>query len=442
MRVSTAAICTLATFLSGEVGHLAIASSLSPLLQDQPAEEDTEATDMTEIAPVSSTNSVTAPEQLLERKTEAISAINSETSTRSLSDHALQKLRPVATAPEMPVIAPPEFIPSPERSLTIPSNPDSEAASDSSKVAALSVQTVTEPGNGPARVELQDTNESETMAIARVSRAADEVAPTPVLTDANALIAQTSDVPSAEEAEDVQLQLRNLEPDPQFGDVFEGSPAITISNPSGYGADNFEGFVNFNYQTETRLTNEDDGSLGVGIGFGDAREAVGFQLSYTLASFGGSRDFGTGGFNAKLHRQFSDSWSAALGWEGFLTVGDDSDFEDSIYGTVTHIIRTRPDIDDLFSRIALTAGAGNGRFRSEDDILDDDDTLGVFGSVAFRVARPVSAIVEWTGQDLAMGLSIVPIRNVPWVITPAVRDIAGAGDGARFVIGTGISFQF
>ena len=85
---------------------------------------------------------------------------------------------------------------------------------------------------------------------------------------------------------------------------------------------------------------------------------------------------------------------------------------------------------------------GNGRFRSEDDILNDDDTLGVFGSVAFRVARPVSAIVEWTGQDLAMGLSIVPIRNVPWVITPAVRDIAGAGDGARFVIGTGISFQF
>jgi hypothetical protein len=257
------------------------------------------------------------------------------------------------------------------------------------------------------------------------------------------LLAQTpqTQTPSAGEIRDLQNQLQDLETAPDFGNEFEGSPAITISNPSGFGADNFRGFVNFSFQSETRYTDEADGSMGIGIGLGDARENVGFQLSYTIASFGGSRDFGTGGFNAKLHRQFGDGWSAALGWEGFATTGD-VDFEDSIYGSVTKIFRTANDLDDPFSRVAFTAGLGNGRFRTEEDVADGDDTIGVFGSVAVRIARPVSAVVEWTGQDLAVGLSVTPFRNVPWVITPAVRDIAGAGDGARFVLGTGISFQF
>ena len=221
---------------------------------------------------------------------------------------------------------------------------------------------------------------------------------------------------------------------------YRSSPAITISNPSGFGADNFTGFVGVGYQERTRFGNQDDGGVVVGIGLGDARENIGVQLSYTVASFGGSRDFGTGGFNAKLHKRLADEWSVALGWEGFATTGF-VDFEDSIYGSVSHLIRTRENIQQPLSRIALTAGVGSGRFRTEDDVFDDRDTVGVFGSMAVRVAEPVSAIVEWTGQDLAAGLSVVPFKNLPLVLLPAVRDIAGAGDGARFVMGAGVSFE-
>jgi len=221
---------------------------------------------------------------------------------------------------------------------------------------------------------------------------------------------------------------------------YRASPAITISNPSGFGADNFTGFVGVGYQERTRFGNNDDGGLVVGVGLGDARENVGVQLSYTVASFGGSRDFGTGGFNAKIHKRLADEWSVALGWEGFATTGF-VDFEDSIYGSVSHLVRTRESINKPFSRIALTAGVGSGRFRTEDDVFDDRDTVGVFGSAAVRVAEPVSAIVEWTGQDLAVGLSIVPFKDLPIVLLPAVRDITGAGDGSRFVMGAGISFE-
>ncbi|MEL6232349.1 MAG: hypothetical protein AAFR24_20785 [Cyanobacteria bacterium J06627_3] len=221
---------------------------------------------------------------------------------------------------------------------------------------------------------------------------------------------------------------------------YRASPAITISNPSGFGADNFTGFVGVGYQERTRFGNEDDGGIVVGLGLGDARENVGVQLSYTVASFGGSREFGTGGFNAKIHKRLADEWSVALGWEGFATTGF-VDFEDSIYGSVSHLVRTRESINKPFSRIALTAGVGSGRFRTEDDVFDDRDTVGVFGSAAVRVAEPVSAIVEWTGQDLAVGLSIVPFKDLPIVLLPAVRDITGAGDGSRFVMGAGVSFE-
>ncbi|MEM9215828.1 MAG: S-layer homology domain-containing protein [Cyanobacteria bacterium P01_F01_bin.150] len=235
--------------------------------------------------------------------------------------------------------------------------------------------------------------------------------------------------------------LESLESD-QGANLRRSSPAITISNPSGFGADNFTGFVNFSYQSRTRFGNQDDGTAGIGIGVGDAQENVGLQLSYTLASFGGSRDFGSGGFNAKLHRQLPDRWGLALGWEGFLNIGGDNDFEDTIYGSVSKVIETREDVTAPFSRVALSAGVGNGRFRTEEDFNEGNDTISPFGSVAFLLAPPITSIVEWTGQDLAAGLSIAPFKDFPLVITPAVRDITGAGDGARFIISSGLSWKF
>lgn len=219
------------------------------------------------------------------------------------------------------------------------------------------------------------------------------------------------------------------------------APALTIANPAGFGVDGGTFFISGTFQEDTRYSEEADGAVGIGIGLGDARRAVGVELSYTVASFGGNRNFGTGGFNARIHRRFSDSLSASVGWNGFLITGEeDGDFEDSIYGSMTKIFRLRDSLSQPFSRLAVTGGAGTGQFRHERDIAEDNSTVSPFGSIALRIAEPVSFITEWTGQDLAMGLSIAPFRNANIVITPAVRDIAGAGDGARFVLGFGASF--
>lgn len=243
------------------------------------------------------------------------------------------------------------------------------------------------------------------------------------------------------EVDSLRTQLRDVEKI-KNAEEFQGSPGLSISIPTGFGADNNTGFVSATYQQRTRFSNVSDGAIGVGVGLGDARKAVGVELSYTAASFGGSRDFGAGGFNVKVHRQIADDLAVAGGWNGFVNVGGRNDFENSVYGTATKIFRTKDDINKPFSRVAVTAGIGNGQFRSENAVANNSGGVNVFGNVAVRVVQPVSLIAEWSGQDLGVGVSFVPFKNIPFVITPAVRDITGAGDGPRFVLGTGFAFKF
>lgn len=253
------------------------------------------------------------------------------------------------------------------------------------------------------------------------------------------------DETTLEEIRELKNKLDQVEKKkPEFGKQNQGSPGITIVNPAGFGADNNTVYATSTYQSRTRYSNTSDGAIGVGVGLGNARKAVGVEVGYTVASFGGSRDPGAGGVNLKVHKQLDKDLSVAAGWNGAINTGGKNDFENSVYASATKVIRTQDDINKPFSRVAVTAGIGNGRFRTESDVAKDRNTVNPFGSVAVRVAEPVSLITEWTGQDLAVGASIVPIKgkNYSVTITPAVRDIAGAGDGPRFVVGGGVSYKF
>ncbi|AFY83088.1 hypothetical protein [Oscillatoria acuminata] len=241
----------------------------------------------------------------------------------------------------------------------------------------------------------------------------------------------------------IQEQVQQLQESAEIQPSIQASPALSIFNPTGYGADRNTGYISATYQSRTRFVDNSDGAVAIGFGFGDSRDLLGVELSYTVASvFGNNRDIGTGGFNLKVHRQFANDWAIAAGWNGFLFLGEDDGFENSLYGTVTKIIHTQESLSSPLSRIAITAGVGNGQFQSEDSLEDDRNGINVFGSMAVRVIEPVSVIAEWTGQDLAVGVSIAPFKNIPFVITPAVRDLAGAGDGARFVLGAGLGWRF
>jgi hypothetical protein len=285
----------------------------------------------------------------------------------------------------------------------------------------------------------------------------------PAPTDPTAPATGTPAAPSGSETQDLQNQLNNIQQ--PAANKFEGyqpriSPGFSISNPTGFGADNNLFFVSASYQNRTRFTQVSDGELGLGVGLGNAIDSVGVELSYTLNSFGSSQGFGSGGFSAKVHKRFSEDTAAAIGWNQFLNINlsngrtaGGTDFpRNSYYASASKIFRVQDDINQPFSRVAVTAGIGGGQFLPESTIQaaaiaqnTSSPSVGgvnVFGSVGVRVARPVSAIIEWTGQDLAAGLSIAPFEQFPLVITPAVRDITGAGDGARFILGAGVAINF
>lgn len=280
--------------------------------------------------------------------------------------------------------------------------------------------------------------------------------------DNNSIVTESTSSSGAGVVDGILEQLENL-PEQEFRIPIErgylSSPALTISNPNGYGADQNIIFASASYQRRTRFTRTNDGELGLGVGLGNAVKLVGVELAYTINTFGTSsggfgnlKGFGSGAFSIKVHRRISEDFAVAVGWNQFLRIERNPDVpldypENSYYVVATKVFKTRPYISQPFSRLAATVGIGSGQFLPFDKIQEavaNDEAptgLNLFGSLSVRVLRPVSAILEWTGQDLGVGLSIVPFRNLPLVITPAIRDITGAGDGARFIMGAGVSIQ-
>ncbi|NER39671.1 MAG: hypothetical protein F6J93_38015 [Oscillatoria sp. SIO1A7] len=228
---------------------------------------------------------------------------------------------------------------------------------------------------------------------------------------------------------------------PQKKPTASASPGITIMTPSGYGASWGSAGLGLGLQERTRFTNNSDGVLGMGIGLGNARKSVGLSVGITVTDLLGN-SFADGTMSLKLHRQLPENFGIAAGWQGALRWGE-TDGGSSVYGAISKRFVLKKSASEPFSQLSLSFGVGNGQYRSENNIQNNRDSVGVFGSVALRVAEPASAIVEWTGQDMTVGLSVAPFRNLPLVVSPAVTDITGsAGDGARFIFGIGYGFSF
>ena len=217
-----------------------------------------------------------------------------------------------------------------------------------------------------------------------------------------------------------------------------GIPGSSISTPTAFGADWGDVFAGGSFQERTRFTQTADGAVGLGFGLGDAEKLVGLELGVAFVDLEGDT-FQDGGFSFKVHRLLPFGFAIAGGVENVVTFGD-PDGDQSGYGVVSKIFQFN-DPSQPFSALTTSVGFGGGRFRAEDDL--DEDVVNVFGSLGLRVFEPVSAVVEWSGQDLNAGLSIAPFRNFPLVITPAAADITdNAGDGVRFILGVGFGANF
>ncbi|MEM8719614.1 MAG: hypothetical protein AAGE84_09935 [Cyanobacteria bacterium P01_G01_bin.39] len=221
---------------------------------------------------------------------------------------------------------------------------------------------------------------------------------------------------------------------------YRASPSVTIINPSAYGAAWGNAGIGVGFQERARFTDQSDGVIGIGFGLGNPRKNVGAQVGISLVDV--SAPFRDGAINLKLHRRLPEDFAIALGVQGLVKWGE-TDGGSSVFGVATKRIKLRQDRTKAFSEIYTTLGVGGGQFRLESDINEGNETIGVFGSIAIKLIQPVGFVAEWTGQDLTIGIPLVPFRKIPIVIVPAVTDITGsAGDGTRFVIGLGYTFSF
>lgn len=249
-------------------------------------------------------------------------------------------------------------------------------------------------------------------------------------------------------AQDAGLRDRYRLPAPPVLDVAArgvwASPGIAMGVPSGFGADQGDAFAGIGFQHRTRLRDRPDGGLVAGVGIGDARRVVGLEVA--VSSFGTARSCCRGGVSLKLHKLIPPLGSSvAVGWENALTWGrmegvdEATDAGTSLYLVGSSIVPLRENPAAVLGSLSLTLGVGSGRFRSEDAILADEETVGVFGGGSLRLAPPAALVVDWTGQDLVAGLSVVPFRRLPLLVAPGVADLTTE---PRFILGVGYGFNF
>ncbi|AFY85259.1 hypothetical protein [Oscillatoria acuminata] len=217
------------------------------------------------------------------------------------------------------------------------------------------------------------------------------------------------------------------------------APGVSIGTPTAFGANWGRVYTGFGYQERTRYTTKADGTLALGFGLGNSRENVGLEVSLVVTDLI-DETLADGGVSFKVHRLLPNNFAVAAGVEYALSWGD-IDTTSSPYGVVTKIFRFKENSAEPLSQLTVSLGVGGGRYRSEDDVINDNNTIGVFSSVGLRVVEQISLIADWTGQDLFLGASIVPFKDLPLVITPAFADITNnAGDGARFILGIGYGY--
>jgi hypothetical protein len=262
---------------------------------------------------------------------------------------------------------------------------------------------------------------------------------------------------AAVSAAGAQAQARPELPPAAIGslsDLFRGSPGTGTGSPTAFGPALGDFFVGGAYINEIRRvkvgpnqwaagTLHDDGLVSLGFGFGDAVDGIG--LSTVLTSLSPYRT-GIGTHTTvsfQLFRHIDNTMSIAVGGDNAITAGGGADAA-SYYGVVSKIFNAPiKGSENWMKSITVSGGVGNGRFRLIDQVRKDEETVMAFGSVGFLFHDQVNFITDWTGQDLNLGLTVVPFKKFPIALTPMVTEVLGlANSSARFVMAAGIGYRF
>lgn len=185
-------------------------------------------------------------------------------------------------------------------------------------------------------------------------------------------------------------------------------------------------------QSRTRLSGDafdPDGNAALSVGLGNPEKMLGLEARLNFYGLGNSAgapgNLGEGTLDLHASRRLSDRfWVGAgvfdlTGWQR-----EEPNKLTSFYATATGVLTLHPFRFPFGKKLYLTAGLGNGRFRTDDTYtLAKKGPAGIFGSVAVPLWREGNFVAEWSGYNVFIGLSFFPLKKLPGQIIIGVDDL-------------------
>jgi hypothetical protein len=267
-------------------------------------------------------------------------------------------------------------------------------------------------------------------------------------------------VPSPEQLAQTQASLQQrvaaLEVVPLAVELPGLTPSVSSNVPTAYGFSEGQGGVGIGYADKGPGNTRHTGALGVVLGLGDPYHGVGIDAGYNVlelfAHAGQPGPFDAGSFTFRAHRALGPNTQVAVGAENVADFGG-GDNSHSYYAVLTQRFKLSPEPNRFLSRLYVTVGAGNGRFRVV-DYNTSDKGKPVYGTFTGSSVRPIAAIGtnlglqlsafgEYNGDYVNVGLSIVPFKSLPIVVTPSINNIAHHDDPTTYYdLGVGYLFNY
>ena len=216
-----------------------------------------------------------------------------------------------------------------------------------------------------------------------------------------------------------------------------GAPGSSFGSPTAFGAAAWDAFAGLGVQKRTRFTQSADAAFVVGIGFGNVDTLGAVEVAITSFSTVRKLAGSVGSSSLKYHHGIAYHMRGAVGVENLLSWGD-TDGGRSLYAVVARAFQLREVDGGPFGAMSVAVGVGNGRFRSESDVIAHRQKISPFASAGFRLNSITSFAADWTGEDLNAGFAFIPITGRGLTFTIGAADLThSAGDGARLIMSVG-----
>jgi peptidoglycan-associated lipoprotein len=242
----------------------------------------------------------------------------------------------------------------------------------------------------------------------------------------------------------------------QTGRFPRGIAETNTGSPLGYGADRGVAFLSVGYQAPIRYAaaGTPGGNVVIGAGIGDAARLAGLEFSASALSTAPVGSTNRVGLSLKVHRLLASNLGVAVGVQGIPLAGGAAGARSSVFGVVSRTFEFAGNDFGMFRSLTWSVGLGSESFQLAADRNAGKHGVGVFSSFALRVTDLNSILVDWSGQDLGIGVSFVPFRTLQLILTPMITDVTGSSNrgltpvagvsaktGPRFTLGVGYSFN-